>query len=324
MKYTNQTNIPIALAVWLARDEYDYSENENEISVTTLLKPVRQIILSKRLPVTEQFIDIGDIFKSRMGTALHNAIEQSWLTHLKPSMKALGYPDKVIDRIVINPEKIEEGQIPVYLEQRKKKQIGKWTISGKFDFVGEGRVQDFKSTGTFTYTNQTNAEKYSWQGSMYRYLCPEIITENEMQIHYLFTDWSKLRAIREAGYPQTNPLTQSYTLKSIQETEAYIKGKLTELEKYWDAPEEDIPNCSDEDLWRDPPVWKYYKNPNNLNRSTKNFETRQEAIVRFVEDGSVGLVKEVKGKVTACKYCPAATICSQKNQYILSGELTME
>lgn len=81
--------------------------------------------------------------------------------------------------------------------------------------------------------------------------------------------------------------------------------------------------CDDDELWRSEPVFKYYKNPAKTLRSTKNFELKQEAMLRFVEDGSVGVIREVPGQVTACKYCPAFAACSQKDALIKSGDLLM-
>ena len=48
MKFTNKNNIPLSLAVWLVTDEYDYVDKPNYISATSLLKPTRQLVLSKR------------------------------------------------------------------------------------------------------------------------------------------------------------------------------------------------------------------------------------------------------------------------------------
>jgi hypothetical protein len=81
--------------------------------------------------------------------------------------------------------------------------------------------------------------------------------------------------------------------------------------------------CNDAELWRAEPVFKYYKNPEKTQRSTKNFETMQEARIRFIEDGSIGLIKEVPGQVTACKYCPAFPLCTQKDDLIASGDLVL-
>lgn len=322
-RYSNISEVPIALAVFLANDSYDHNDDPNTISATSLLKPLRQLILATRVPPGEGLVPLADMMKSRIGTAIHDRIEQSWIKDYQQAFKALGYPDKVINRIRINPTTTEEDTIPIYLEQRIQKKIGKWTISGKFDFVSEGKVQDFKTTSTFTYLKQTNSEKYSQQGSIYRWLNPTIITEPVMEIHYIFTDWKSSQAKIDTAYPQRQFLTQSFDLMTLRETEVFITRKLAAIEQYMEADEDQIPLCTDDELWRSEPVFKYYKNPTKLARSTKNFDNRQDAYLRLAEDGNVGLVKEVPGQVTACKYCPAFAACSQKDQLVASGDLVL-
>jgi hypothetical protein len=221
------------------------------------------------------------------------------------------------------PEDIKEDSIAIYLEQRAQKQVGNYLVSGKFDFVGEGRVEDFKSTSTYTAINSTNDDKYILQGSIYRWLNPTIITKGEMAIQFIFTDWSAARAKSEDNYPKQRIQQRILPLKSVAETEAYIVSKLALVEKYMDLPEENIPLCSDEDLWRSAPVFKYYKNPDKMARSTKNFDTKQEAYIRLAEEGGKGIVVERPGQVTACKYCPAFSVCTQKDILIAQGDLLM-
>lgn len=323
--YANVSEVPLALAVFLASDFYDHDDDPHTISATALLKPLRQIILAARVPPGDGLVNLADMMASRMGNAIHDGIEKAWTTNYKAAMAALGLPQRVIDRIRINPkpEELTEDILPIYLEQRLKRQLGKWTISGKFDFVGEGRVQDFKSTGTFTYKKQTNAEKYTQQGSIYRWLDPQLITQSEMDIHYIFTDWKPSMAKTDPSYPPRRFHKQSFPLMSLVETENFIRRKLEMIEQYWDADEDDIPLCDDSELWRSEPQFKYYKNPLKTARSTKNFETRPEAMIRMAEDGNVGIVKEVPGQVTACKYCPAFAACSQKDQLVASGDLIL-
>lgn len=320
MNYTNHANIPLPLAVFLATDNYDHEENT--ISATTLLKPTKQIILDTRLSPQERITDIASLVSSRMGSAIHTAIEQAWLNPSE-ALQRLGYPTKVIERIKVNPDTINDKDIPVYMEKRSYKQVGDYTISGKFDFVAEGKVQDFKSTSVWTYLNQSNADKYRLQGSIYRWLNPDIISSDTMTIHYIFTDWNAQEARRNKEYPTNRVISQEYPLLSIQDTGSFIKAKLADIAKYKDTPEQQLPPCTDDDLWRKPTIWKYYKNPAKTDRSTKNFDTQSEAIRRYVEDGSVGTVQEVKGQVVACKYCPVFHLCTQKDTYIASGELTL-
>lgn len=330
-RFCNVSEVPLALAVFLANDSYDYDDTPFTISTTTLLKPIRQIILPGRIPLEEGLSSLPDMMTLRLGSAVHDAIERSWLNNHKGAMAALGYPAKIIDRVRVNPSPAyvsdcaAQGQeiIPIYLEQRLKKKLGKWTVTGKFDFVGEGRVQDFKTASVWSYMNQTNADKQIKQGSIYRWLDPQLITANEMDIHHIFMDWKAGMVKTDPKYPNQRFKKQSFPLMTVAETESFLRHKIALIEQYWDAPEQEIPECTSEDLWRTEPVFKYYKNPASTARSTKNFDTLQEAILRRIEDGSVGIVKEVLGQVTACKYCAAFAICSQKDRLIACGDLLM-
>lgn len=320
MNYINPQNIPLALAVFLATDDYDYEPNT--ISATTLLKSVRQFILSKRVDAEDNPIDITNMVSARMGTAIHTAIEKAW-TNPKAVLKKLGYPKQVYENIVINPVEVLGNQIPVYMEKRSYKNILGYTLSGKFDFVAEGKVQDFKSTSVYSYLNQSNKEKYILQGSIYRWLNPDIITKDTMLIHYIFTDWNKKDSMSNQNYPPNRIHTQELKLLSLKQIEQWITNKLTDINNYLLSEEQDLPLCTDEELWRKDTVWKYYKNPKKTSRSTKNFNTYQEALTYSILDGSVGIIKEVKGNVAACKYCSAFPICSQKDSLIQSGSLVI-
>ena len=118
---TNKFNLPLPLQVWLAGDSYDYVDNPKYISATSILKPVRQIVLSKRLP--EQDIDISDKIAVSTGTAIHDGIERAWADP-KLSLTKLSYPSECIDKILVNPkpEDIKEDYIHVYKEQRAIKE----------------------------------------------------------------------------------------------------------------------------------------------------------------------------------------------------------
>jgi hypothetical protein len=80
--YTNTADIGLAMAVWLAHDEYSSGANEHEgqnvISATGLLKPIRQLVLSNRVPPSDRQVDVSDFIASRLGHAIHDSIEHAW------------------------------------------------------------------------------------------------------------------------------------------------------------------------------------------------------------------------------------------------------
>lgn len=318
MKYTNNHKIPLPLAVFLATNHYDYVPNT--ISTTSLLKPIRQLILADRLSSEDSLVDIADLVASRMGSAIHEAIENAWLNP-DTALKSLGYSDELIQRIKVNPSKVNKGDIPIYMEQRSFKEIGNHVLSGKFDFVAEGKVHDFKSTSVYAYLNQTKADDYIKQGSIYRWLNPEIINKDDMFIHYIFTDWNRADSLKNPDYPKARVLSQNYALLGLDETETFIKDRLALYDSYLHTDEADLPYCTDKELWRKPTVWKYYKNPSST-KSTKNFDNPSQAYALQQTNGC-GEVREVKGQASACKYCPAFLLCSQKDRLIQTGDLVL-
>jgi hypothetical protein len=325
-KYTNTANVALPLAVFLATDHYDYEPDT--ISATGLMRPVRQTILARRVPQEVDTIELTQLVKSRMGTAIHDGIEKAWTGNYAAAMEALGYPKSVVERIVINPvpDEVQEGQIPVYLEQRSYRSIAGRTVSGKFDFAAEGRVHDFKSTGTYTWTNNLKEDDYRLQGSIYRWLNPKIITDGNIAINFLFTDWMAGLVKTVKGYPPYPVMQKVIPLMSLQETEAWILNRLSQLDKYRDLDQDQLPECTAEELWRKPSVFKVYKDPNKTTRAMSG-GTHDNAAAAYAfmieKTGGKGLVKEITGSVAACNYCPAFPVCTQKDGYIATGELNV-
>jgi len=322
-KYLNSTDITLSLAVFLAHDSYE--NRPDTISATSIIKPLRQLVLTDRVSPSEGLVDIAHLIPSRLGTAVHDGIEAAWRAEYQSSMLDLGYTPKIIDKIRINPtETTSTDEIPVYLEQRHYRELDGVTISGKFDIVINGQLEDFKSTGVYTYVKNTKEDDYIQQLSIYRWLAPHIITADFAQINYIFMDWQAARAKSEKLYPVNRIMSIKLPLMSLDATEAFIRNKLAQYTMYKDAPEEDIPQCTTKELWRNDPIWKYYKNPSKIQgRSLKNFTDKQSAYNRLSEDNNVGIVLEVPGEVRACKYCSAFSVCSQKDQLIADGSLKL-
>ena len=324
MKITNKHNISLSLAVWLLYDEYDYVNEPNYISVTTLMKPLRHIILPRRIPRELVETDVSDFIARALGHSLHDSIEKSWVKSFRRGLALLGYPEAVIDRVRINPTPEELAAtpniIPIYLEQRAKKTVtvnGKtWTVGGKFDMVAEGIVHDNKSTSAYTWVYGGRDEEHQQQGSLYRWLNPDKITEDFIRINYIFTDWQKSQAKQNPNYPQKRVESKDIVLLSEAEVQRWVEWKLQLVMKYWDAPERDIPNCTDEELWMSDPKFKYFADPAKTSgRSTKNFDSLLEANAFKAEKGNKGIIITVPGEPKRCDYCDAFPICTQKDKY---------
>jgi len=329
-RFSNITGLDLSVAVWLADDPYKINidtQGKKHISVTSLIKPIRALILANRVTAQDGVEDISARLKARIGQAVHSAVEFSWAddTARHEALKKLGYPKKIRDKIVVNPteEQLQtiEGIIPVYIEQRFSKIVGDWIVSGQVDLIIEGILHDVKSTSTYTYTHDTKSGDYIRQGSLYRWLEPNKITKDWLRIQFLFTDWSKHQARSNKQYPQVQIMGVSYNLATSDQVQNWVERRLATLDELMDAPEEALPECTPDELWQSESVFKYYKNPANRNRSTANFSTEAEALSRKIAEGNVGVVVEVKGQAKACNYCAGAAKCNQRQRLIAQGLL---
>lgn len=326
MKYTNKHNIDPVFAIWLTYNEYNNGKHlfpdKELVSATTLLKPTRKYVLEKKF--YKYFSkDISELIPSKLGHAIHDSVEKAFKNiqnipkhNLKQIFSKLNVNEDVVDNLVLNPDpnNIKPTDVPYYLEKRFFKEINNIIISGQVDLIIDGQLIDVKSTSTFTYKNQTKVEDYIMQGSIYRWLAPDIITEPTIKIAYLFTDWQKFKVKQEDNYPPLRVIVQEFDLLSLPEIEEFILNKLQEITDNSNKPEKDIIPCSEKDLLFSETVYKYYANPDKLVKATKNFNSLQDANNHLASKGK-GIIVPFIGQPKACTFCDAFNFCRQRKEY---------
>lgn len=331
MVFTNRANVSPFLAVWLAINEYKVDSRPNVISASTLIKPLRQVVLARKYKDLSKQADISDLVNSRMGTALHDSIEKAWNQDpeiIKEILSKFGIATAMLDKIKINPElsSLAPDDIPIWIEKRHEKEVtskygNTYIISGQFDAVVNYRVFDNKSTSVWTHIYGSNDKKYAEQMGVYRWLTPDMIKDDLGQIEHIFTDWSGVKALQDKQYPQARILSKTLPLMSVADVEVFVQNKVDNIDYYLSQDDEKLPLCTDEELWREKDIYKYYKDPSKTARSTANFETEIEANSRMLSDGSVGMVVKHAGGVKACKYCSVQNVCSQYKQLKLTNQI---
>ena len=177
----------------------------------------------------------------------------------------------------------------------------------EYDLVINGLLSDYKSTTV--YGMGRSKKDHILQGSIYRWLNPELIKEDYIEIIYILTDWSNKSYDKDYPKDIINPVY--YELMSLEDIEMYIRTKLNDIKKYWDSPYDELPLCNQEEMWQGDPTYKYYKNPNNLTRSTKNFSNYYEAYARLQKDGNIGTIITHKAKAYKCQFCSGLPLCTQ-------------
>jgi hypothetical protein len=311
---TNSTNMPLPLAVWCAVDDYDHSSDEDTISVTTLMKPLRRIVLARQYKDSLKIMDVDNLIATSMGTALHDSVERAWMN----ADKAI----KAMTQLGINPDVAAKVHAEIIFERRSTKKVGSMTISGKFDMVTGGRVCDIKSTSTWGWVNGSNNVEYARQMSLYKWLNEDIITDDTGTILYIFTDWSKAKSIQDLSYPQSRVQSKDFALATVDMVQDYVEHRVALIEKFMPETDQDkLPDCTREELWQEEDTYKYYKNPAKRDRATKNYSTLAEAEARKAEDGHVGAIVKFEGKAKACMYCPVANLCNQRTRLAALGKL---
>jgi len=288
MKYTNKLNLPQYLYDWLVRDNYDYSAEAFTLSATTLMKPVRAHWLSVRHGKDLE-TDVSELLSARYGTAIHDSIEK-----------------------VNSPN--------VLKEQRTTKKINpngqEYSISGKYDVLvfenGIWTLRDIKTTSVWAYIYGGKDDDYQKQLSIYRWLLNDKQVINDVAyIDFFFTDWQSSKAKQEEGYPPYRVAAgYKINLLSIDATNQYVFDRVSEFDKYRDVIDEDLPQCSKQELWSTEDSFAIYKP--GLKRATKVCATKLEAEVYIKDHGIKSAGIEMRpGKVKRCKYCAAAPYCSQ-------------
>lgn len=305
--------LPLPVQVWLAADAYEGKNDNTHISATTLLKDSHKIVLENQIGNELDISDEGllNMFASRRGTAIHSALENVWTNDnlRNKALDALGLKE-LKERIVINKHKENPNQIEIWLEQRSYKTIDDMTVNGQFDMVMDGQVVDYKNTSVFTYMHGSKIEDYKLQGSIYRWLNPNLITDDKIKIIYIMHDWTSRDAKINPNYPQMPIIAVDYDLYSLDYTENFIKNKIQEI-KNGGAPE-----CV-ASLKLSDPVWQYFSKSDSK-KAAKNF-TNQADANHYVMTKGKGFIKMKPQKATGCKYCKARSICKQYADLLLKG-----
>ena len=305
MKFTNNHELPDYLERWLKFDDYDYVEGA--ISATGLIAPVRAAVL-KKLFFDKIEIDLSDMIARRLGTAIHNSFE------------TIPMPD-------------------ITKEQRVLTKVNGQMISGKYDMLKKlddelSRLIDIKTTSVWNAIYGSSLEHWKLQLSIYRYILQhrgwtlidgEFVKRKAQRIDrhaevcLVFTDWKRSEAKTNPTYPKIRVGSIPMDLFGNKFIENYIIERLNLIEEASKLPLDELPYCTDEELWIKAPKFAVKKEGNK--RASKVCNTLEEAKEEVKKLGDKYEIEERKSLAGACNYCDARSVCSQCKMLAASGML---
>jgi hypothetical protein len=262
VKYTNKLNLPEPIFRALITDDYD--PGLGDYTPSSLNAPVYQ---KKLLSLYDDqiVIDCVENFHLLMGKAAHTVLET--------------------------------GTGGGWKEVRIYAQIGKWLVSMQLDhlWVEKGIIlQDYKNTTVYKFTKDFNGnlpEVPEWEAQLnigaYIFRHSPMVNKggklqsidtiqiNGLQIIGLLKDWSKSKARRDSRFPQTPIYPRDMPFWTDKRVEDYITERASAHDDAKNKPIEQIPPCSDEEVWARPTVYAVMVRGNK--RSKKNCGSQAEA-----------------------------------------------
>lgn len=291
MNLTNKTNLPETYARVVAQ-YMNYSNHGNDLSVTQLIDSPKLVRLKMR-HIDECTEDVSDLFWSMLGTVAHNVLEQH-----------SAVLDMAEERLTLEHEGVK--------------------LSGKFDAYHEGVVTDYKLTSVYSVLKESKSDAWEQQLNCYAHLIRQAGYEvHTIQVFAMMRDWQKSKAKYDNEYPQAAVKVIKLKLWEPAFTEQFIKDRIMMHKATFDAPDEFLPDCSDEQMWAQPDTYAVRIGSNKTAyRVFANKSMANDCLDTLTPDRrKVAIIEHRPGKRTRCaEYCLVAPWCQQYKDYVDAQE----
>jgi len=221
MIITNKLNLPEPIIRAIEANWYSGSGENRFASVTELIKPTKQFVLTKR-HYDEIVQDATDMIWMLMGSAIHKVVE------------AADIPDSLCEeRLGVNID----GNI----------------ITGGIDLYKDGVITDFKFTSVWNHLHGSRKEEWEKQLNLYAFLLNQNGHEvKAINVIAIFRDWQKSKSLVDYGYPQQIE-TIELELWDQDRTLALIEERVQDIKANMELPDDMIPECSRRERWQSEP-----------------------------------------------------------------------
>lgn len=303
-QYTNHFDIPeltARFAIYMAETGYSGTHEDNKISATTLIGPIKKYLYKVKHHSDPIIKDVKHLINSAKGTNLHNGFESSIQWWNDPTVKS---------------------------ETRYEKVLNGYTISGELDFIHNGMVKDLKHVSNYTLkklndemsnlstTDDINQmleiypiyTKLVLQLSIYRWLCPDELSDNGA-IEF---------ELNNGGGFSNLPISHEVILPLIDEDklEKWVYNRVETIKQH--IAEDTLPDCTDQERGASKPEFKLQRYSASTSKyrtvNGSKFDNEYEFREFIMNKGRGGDREEVKpASYTLCSYCDWKDTCLQNN-----------
>jgi hypothetical protein len=282
MVITNETGLPQPIVDAIVND--GYSAGRSDISVTTLINPVRQRVLRKRYSdrITE---DASNRIWSLFGQAVHTILERAHTV-------------------------FSEGMA----EQRLYAEVNGWILGGQFDrlsFTDGGLIQDYKVSSVWTAIDGQAKPEWTAQLNCLAWLARRRgITVSKAEIVLLCRDWSASKARQGGNYPARPVVRLPVDLWPDNTALQFIEERIRSHQAAETLPDDELPPCTPEERWQGPTVYALRRE--GRKSAIKLFSDESEAAERAAALGGGHFVEHRPGRAVRCAdYCTVSAFCGQ-------------
>lgn len=280
-----------------------YSNWGSDYSITALIRPPREIMLSGRhkdeidaKPFTHE--EIVNNLKSFKGTAIHNHFEYM-LRRFMNKNKDSGY----------------------IIERRVWDRVCDRKISGKFDAFKDSILYDWKTTSTWKMIYGDWFD-FECQLNMYDYLLWTCNIEvNVLRIIAWFLDWDKDKVWKDPQYPKQEieliTIDNKWSRATQQE---FLENRIEIMKANEDLPDDDLDFCTDKEMWSKPDVYAVMRpgQKRAVRSSGLNTKAKAEDYIKTCKQDdkdTFEIVLRPGTRVKCDSFCKAAPYCNQYKQY---------
>jgi hypothetical protein len=277
MKITNRLHLPAGIVKAVSTERHNAA---GCISATTLLKGVKEIILTDR-HWNKLEDDVSDRVWAIWGTAVHSLLQQ-------------------------------EGEND-FAEQEMSYPVGDITVTGCIDNydMQHGVICDYK-TASVNKVKFNSFSDWWYQGMIYAWLMRKNnFAVKKCRFIALLKDHSKTDAARDHQYPKNPVFVYEFDVNflNLLKIENFIKNKVREYTRCVELGDNDIPPCTPDERWDK--ATKYAVKKKGRKTAIRLIDDQAEAEEMAADLGKGHFVEKRPGESTKClSYCLCRGFCN--------------